>query len=174
MATIGTALAPLALSMTSLVAAVGPLITLMGATGIAGALGTAGAALTAILPPLAAVGAAIATAIVIWKNWDAIVAGSRAVWNGFETMMADAATTITTYAQTNMQDGIRTWIVDRLAGLTSSVQSSVNALVSPFRWMYDTVVGHSIVPDMVTGIGARWRASIRSWCNRRRRRRRRR
>lgn len=148
-AAIGAAVAPLALSFTSLVAAVGPLITLFGTPAIA-AFGTT---LLGLLGPIAAVGAAIAAAIVVWKNWDAIVSGSKAIWDGLKSAAAQMATAITQYAR-QTYEGIKTWIVDRFTALVGSVTAIVQSVINPFREMYNAVVGHSYVPDMVNGIAS--------------------
>jgi hypothetical protein len=141
---IGVALAPLAVSFASLVSAIGPLVALLGPAGL-------GLTLSGVAIALGAVGAAIAAAIIIWKNWDAIVAGSKAIWEGLKTTFNTVATAITDTAQ-RIYDGVKTWLVDRLNGLVASIQSTVTSMIDPFKRMYDAVVGHSYVPDTIDGI----------------------
>lgn len=47
---------------------------------------------------------------------------------------------------------VRTWLVDRFNAIVDSVKAKVDAVTGFFKGMYDAVVGHSWVPDMVDGI----------------------
>jgi phage-related protein len=53
-----------------------------------------------------------------------------------------------------MVNGIRTWVVDKLTGIWDSVKTKVDQVKGYFFGLYDAVVGHSYVPDMVDGIAA--------------------
>lgn len=53
-----------------------------------------------------------------------------------------------------MYTGIKEWLVDKLAGIIDSVREKVDAVTGFFGDMFDKVVGHSIVPDMVNRIAA--------------------
>ena len=121
---IGSALAPLALSVAPLV----PLITsLAGALGItmAGALATLGA----LLLPAGLIIAGITAVYLAFKHWDTITAIVQAVY-----------------------EGIKLWLVDRFRALVGLILSPIDAVVGGFKALYDKVVGHSYVPDLITGI----------------------
>lgn len=53
-----------------------------------------------------------------------------------------------------MVTGVRTWVVDRLNAVWDTVTQKVEAVSNAFFRLYDAVVGHSYVPDMVDGIAA--------------------
>lgn len=48
--------------------------------------------------------------------------------------------------------GIKTWIVDKLSGVFTWVSDKAREVGDAFFQLYDRVVGHSYVPDMVDGI----------------------
>ncbi|WP_394658421.1 phage tail length tape measure family protein [uncultured Novosphingobium sp.] len=48
--------------------------------------------------------------------------------------------------------GVRTWIVDKLGAIWNTVGTQVQKVKGYFFGLYDAVVGHSYVPDMVDGI----------------------
>lgn len=48
--------------------------------------------------------------------------------------------------------GIKEWLVDRFVGIVESIRQKVAAVSGFFRDLWDAVVGHSYVPDMVKGI----------------------
>lgn len=50
--------------------------------------------------------------------------------------------------------GIKTWVVDKLNAVWDTVTKRVDAVGNAFFRLYDAVVGHSYVPDMVDGIAA--------------------
>jgi len=92
------------------------------------------AALPALVPflvPLAAIALAVGAVYLAWKNWDKIVAIAKAVYVG-----------------------VKTWLVDKLNAVWDWVKKKVDAVIGFFRNMWDQVVGHSYVPDMVEGIAA--------------------
>lgn len=51
--------------------------------------------------------------------------------------------------------GVKEWLVDRFADVAKAVGEKVAAVTGFFKDMWDAVVGHSYVPDMVEGI-AHW------------------
>ena len=53
-----------------------------------------------------------------------------------------------------MVDGIREWFGAKLTGIFDGVINRVKGVSDAFFRMYDAVVGHSYVPDMVDGVGA--------------------
>lgn len=52
-----------------------------------------------------------------------------------------------------LYDGVKTWLVDKLGDVLDMVGRKVKQAGDFFFWLYDAVVGHSYVPDMVTEIG---------------------
>lgn len=121
---IGTALAPVLVSIASLVA-------IVGATGLGAALG---AGLVAIAPFVAAIvgigAAAVATYKIVSSNWELIVTSTQRLY-----------------------EGVKLWLVDKFNALVAMIKAPIDAIVSGFQAMYQRVVGGSIVPDMINGIG---------------------
>ncbi|MGT2515128.1 hypothetical protein ACVOMT_13670 [Sphingomonas panni] len=52
-----------------------------------------------------------------------------------------------------MYTGVKTWVHDKLNAIWDSVMEKVRAVDAGFFKLYDAVVGHSYVPDMVDEIG---------------------
>lgn len=50
--------------------------------------------------------------------------------------------------------GVRDWIGNTLTGIWDGAVKRIRAVGDAFKWLYDVVVGHSYVPDMVDGIAA--------------------
>jgi hypothetical protein len=48
--------------------------------------------------------------------------------------------------------GVKTWLVDKFTDVVKAVQQKIAAVTGFFKDMWDAVVGHSYVPDMVDGI----------------------
>ena len=121
---IGGALAPVLVSLSSLV-------SLLSTTGLgAGIVATFTSILTFIGPAGWITLAVIALAALVYKNWDAIVG----------------------YTQ-RLYEGIKTWLVDKFTGLVSAIQGKIQEVVGSFQALYNTVVGHSIVPDLIRDVG---------------------
>ena len=122
---IGTVLAPVLVSFASL-------ISLLMTTGLgAGMISFFTSLLTFIGPAGWITLAVIAIAALIYKNWDAIVG----------------------YTQ-KLYEGIKTWLVDKFNALVAGITQTIEKVAGAFTWLYNTVVGHSIVPDMINGIGS--------------------
>lgn len=51
-----------------------------------------------------------------------------------------------------LYEGVRTWLLDRLGAVFDAVREKIHQVERGFFNMYDAVVGHSWVPDMVDGI----------------------
>lgn len=139
------------------VAALGPVITVVGGlvtgvgvlipvlTGAAGvfatlatvinttvlpAIGSAIVALSPILVPLAAVAVGVGAVYLAWKNWDKI-----------------------TSIVSGLYSGVKTWLLDKLGGVFDRLKGKITAVGDWFYKLYDRVVGHSYIPDMVDLIG---------------------
>lgn len=87
-------------------------------------------ALAPILVPLAAVAAAVGAVYLAWKNWDAI----------------------TGFVQ-RLYQSVKTWVLDKLNAVWAGVKAKIDAVKGWFFGLYDAVVGHSYIPDMVDEIG---------------------
>jgi hypothetical protein len=49
-------------------------------------------------------------------------------------------------------EGVKLWLVDKFATIVKAVGEKVQAVAGFFKHLWDAVVGHSYVPDMVDGI----------------------
>lgn len=49
-------------------------------------------------------------------------------------------------------EGVKLWLVDKFVGIVKAVGEKVKAVAGFFKALWDAVVGHSYVPDMVDGI----------------------
>lgn len=131
------------------------------------------AALSPILVPLAAVAAAVGAVYLAWKNWDKIKAVLSSVgsavsgwWSGSVAPALSKAWEgvkragqmwvefhlIALRAIAQLVTGVRDWIVGKLGQIWDWAIKKVEAVGKAFYNLYDAVVGHSYVPDMVDGI----------------------
>lgn len=125
--------------MISAIGTIGPVLapviaafTTFGTVIVSGVIPALGSLLVALAPfavPLAALAAAVVGVYVAWKNWDKITAYVRQL-----------------YAE------VKAWVVDKLGEAFDFVVRKVGAVKDAFFKLYDAVVGHSYVPDMVDGI----------------------
>jgi hypothetical protein len=119
-----------------LVAALGPALIAFGAmvTAIGAALpvlATVGTAIAAFVTgPIGLIALAVAGVVLAWKNWDTITGIARSVY-----------------------EGVKAWLVDKFNAIVDSIKAKVGAVTGFFGDMYDKVVGHSFVPDMVNEVG---------------------
>lgn len=143
---VATAIGPLALglggivsgfgAMLPLLVKIGPLFTGLGAilTGtvipIIATLGRSLIGLAIAGGPLTLIAAAVAAVVVVWKNWDTIGPILQRLYSA-----------------------VKTWVLDRLGAVWAKVQEKISAVKGWFFELYDAVVGHSYVPDMVDEIG---------------------
>lgn len=89
------------------------------------------AAVVPFLGPVGIIAAGVAAVVIAWKNWDTIVGFVKGVY-----------------------EGVKTWMVDKFNAIVDSIKAKVDAVTGFFKGMYDSVVGHSYVPDMIAGIAA--------------------
>lgn len=59
----------------------------------------------------------------------------------------------TTAAMKALYEGVKTWVVDRLNAIWQTVMGKIETVKKSFFGLYDAVVGHSYIPDMVDEIG---------------------
>lgn len=169
------AIAKFALAFALITAALGPVLVVIG--GLISAIGTIitiapalGAAFTFITGPVglvvAAIAAAIAIGVLLYKNWDAIKAKARAVWNGIKTAIFTVVKAIVTQVKvkfmavkntvTNIFNGIKTtasnvWnsikttasnVWNGIKTTASSVWNGIkNAITKPIQSAKNTVKG---------------------------------
>ena len=93
---------------------------------------------------IVAIGALIAVYITFKEDIDAFLLGA---WK----RMVTAFQGLTGIARA-VYEGIKTWLVDRFLGAVQKIKGGVDSVVGFFRGMKDTIVGNSIVPDMVNGV----------------------
>lgn len=53
-----------------------------------------------------------------------------------------------------LYQGVKTWIADKLSAIWDGAKQMIQSVGDKFKWLWDVVVGHSYIPDMVDGIGA--------------------
>lgn len=87
-------------------------------------------ALTPIGAVISAIALAVTGAYLAWKHWDKIA-----------PVLA------------NLYNAAKTWLQDKLGAVFNWVGSKLTWVGDKFAWLYDVVVGHSYIPDMVDGIG---------------------
>jgi hypothetical protein len=88
-------------------------------------------ALVPFLVPLGAIALAVGAVYLAWKNWDKIVAVVKLVYTA-----------------------VKTWVMDKLGAVWDWMIGKLGLVAEKFRWLYDVVIGHSYIPDMVDGIAA--------------------
>ncbi len=101
------------------------------------AIGSFIVAMSPILLPLAAVAGAVALVVATVNHWDDIKA---------------VAGRVVDY-MSGLYRGVKTWLVDKLGAVWDAVMKPIRVVGDAFYRLYDRVVGHSYVPDMVDEIG---------------------
>jgi hypothetical protein len=145
---IGTALAPILISLSSVV-------SLLGAAGLGGALAAAGAAIVPFLPLIAAIGAAVLAVWAVWHYWDDIVAVVKKAVEAMKVYLVDvlpAAFRATVETIKQWYTDVKLWLYDKLAWLIGEVIKLPGKIVDAFKWMYNEIIGMSSVPDLIDGI----------------------
>lgn len=156
-----------------IVAGVSTAFTLL--TTVATVAGRALLALVATNPVLAAVAAAATAVYLAWKNWDKIKEIAGRVGSSISSWWSGTVSPVLTKAWGLVKQGAQVWwnlhlgVAKAMAGLYTSVKTWLqDKLGAVFKWvadkvkwvgdqfykLYDRVVGHSYVPDMVDGIAA--------------------
>lgn len=114
--------------------------------GVVSIVGTQIEVLTDILNALAALFRGDFSAM--WGHLkDAAVTMATGIVRAFAAMFPD----VISWVQKTWQ-GVKTWLVDKFATIVKAVQEKIAAVTGFFKDMWDAVVGHSYVPDMVDGI----------------------
>lgn len=159
-------------------AVIGPVVTTVGTlvtafSALAPVVAIAAGALSPFLVPLAAVAAAVAAVWYAWKHWDQIkalvgkVGGAVADWwnNNVGPILGKAWDLVKRGAQiwwdmhvavllavAKLYQGVKSWMQDKLGAIWQWVVDKVKWVKDAFFDLYDAVVGHSYIPDMVDGI----------------------
>lgn len=84
-------------------------------------------------------------ALAVWSVWKAVKAGKE-YWHVISYEIGRAWEWIKKFASDAGK-----WL-SALVPIMAPVVTGVKAMVKAFKWLYDKVVGHSYVPDMVEGI----------------------
>jgi hypothetical protein len=125
------------------------IVTLTGVLGsLATIIGTAGlgAASVIAVAGFAAIGVAIGGSIYAWQRFrDGIKTDLPVILAAFGK--------IPEYAKL-AYEGIKRWMVDGLNQLVAQIRLPIDQIIYLFRLLHQTLVGGSIVPDMMRGIAA--------------------
>jgi hypothetical protein len=116
--------------------------------GVVSIVGTQIDVLTDILNALAALFRGDFSAMFGYLK-DAAVTMASGIVRAFAAMFPD----VVSWVQKTWQ-GVKTWLVDKFSEIVGAVQKKIAAVTGFFKDMWDAVVGHSYVPDMVDGIAA--------------------
>lgn len=135
------AFGPVLLVFGNLVVAIAPLIAALysyvAVNGVAATAGYAlGTAIRFMLGPIGLIITAVGLAYLAWKNWDKI---KPIIQGALDWIM-------------KLYQGVKKWIGEALVGYLNAVLHPINAVTNAFKYMWDKVIGHSYVPDMVDGI----------------------
>lgn len=77
----------------------------------------------------------------------AVMAAVRSIGNAFQTLFPEVVSWVRqTY------EGVKAWLLDRFMDVVRGVVEKVDQVKRAFFNLYDAVVGHSYIPDMVTAI----------------------
>lgn len=156
-AALAAALGPVVVGIGSVVTAVGALWPVLATVG--GLLSTvvipAAIATAPVWAPIAlavaAVGAAIAALIKYWPQIKA--------WATGVAMAIGEATSQAVKSAKALFDGVKLWLGEKLMAVFNWVRDKAKAVGDAFFQLYDRVVGHSYIPDMVEGV-ATWMAKL--------------
>lgn len=88
-------------------------------------------ALLALSGPIGWAIGALTAVYLAWKNWDKIEPILR-----------------------NLYNAVKAWLWDKLSKVFAYVKAKIKEVADTFYWLWDVVVGHSYVPDLVEDVGA--------------------
>ncbi len=118
-------------AVVGLAAAAGPVA--LALSGIVSVVSTLTPLIVALTGPVGLAVAALAGVIAVVANWETV-----------KTEVVRLANALV--------DGVKTALMGRFNAIVNSVKNSVGSVTGFFADMYEKVVGHSYVPDMVTRI----------------------
>lgn len=73
-----------------------------------------------------------------------VLAALQTIWTTAKNAIVGIVTAIYT--------GVKTWLLDKFNAIVTSIKTKIDAVTGFFQSMHEAVVGHSFVPDMITGI----------------------
>lgn len=130
------AIAKFALAFALITAALGPVLLVIG--GLISAIGTIitiapalGAAFTFITGPVglvvAAIAAAIAIGVLLYKNWDTIKAKAKAIWNGIKTAIFTVVKAVVTQVKVNFM-ALKNTVTSIFNGIKTTASNVWNSI----------------------------------------------
>lgn len=99
-----------------------------------------------VIPVLVAVGRALMGLAIAGGPITLIVAGVTAVYLAWKNWDTIGPILQRLYTQ------VKTWLLEKLTAAFDLVKSGIQSVADKFRWLWDVVVGHSYVPDLVDGV----------------------
>lgn len=93
---------------------------------------------------------------VLTGDWAGAWEASKALVSGVVTTILNVINSLApgaTAAMKALYEGVKTWIWDRLNVIWDGVKTKIETVKGSFFGLYDAVVGHSYIPDMVDEIG---------------------
>jgi hypothetical protein len=107
--------------------------------------------------PALIVAAVVAVSVGIYKYWDDIVAYlGKAVGliKGFLTVDLPAAFDASVQTVAKWYYGVKFWLQDQFGALVDWVVNKIPEVTAAFKLAAEAIVFHSIVPEMIAGIGS--------------------
>lgn len=107
----------------------------------------------AVLEQVVGAVASMVTRVVSWLREklapviDPVLARFRLI----ATVAAEVGRSVIDAAQ-RIYEGVKGWLLDKFTGIVDGIKGKIDAVAGFFRDLKDKVVGHSYIPDMVTGI----------------------
>lgn len=93
---------------------------------------------------------------VLTGDWAGAWEATKALVSGVITTILNVINSLApgaTAAMKALYEGVKTWIWDRLNAIWDGVKAKIETVKGWFFGLYDAVVGHSYIPDMVDEIG---------------------
>lgn len=120
--------------------------------------------MTAFNPITLAVTAAITALIAVIANWESITRTAGQAWQWLKEQVSAVADWIEQRVQTFQQNWIQPWVtlVEKTIGLVTRLKNQVvnivgdlfDGTIGKIQQLADEIVGNSIIPDMVAGVGS--------------------
>lgn len=139
-------------------------ITILGEFGAAYTSVMGEALIRIISEAVDLISGAFTTIVNVIKLVVAVLTGDWAgAWEATKALVSGVVTTIlnvinslapgATAAMKALYEGVKTWVWDRLNAIWDGVKAKIETVKGWFFGLYDAVVGHSYIPDMVDEIG---------------------